>query len=282
MPQTTTISTDLAADLTDHGTQTRFDIRFPEPDPAVDQDQAWCQVKIDGEERRVRFHDYDMIYKIPGLYEALFYRTLRCSSPVRVVSLLEDVLRDAQQSPYDLRVFDVGAGNGMVGSALHDIGICSVTGIDIIPEAKSAQERDRPWAYDGYHVADLTDLSEHVEEDIRKRRLNAMTTVAALGFGDIPDQAFLKALDLIETPAWVAFNIKEDFIDVQDDATGFAGLIKRLCGLGVLKIHAYRRYCHRLSVAGEPLFYVALVATKMKDVPDGLLKSDKLPLPSDD
>jgi len=274
MPQTPAITTDLSADVAPMGAPARYDITFPDPAVDADQDQAWCKVTLDGRTRRVRFHDYHEIYRTPGLYEALFYRTLRCSSPVRVVSLLEDVMRDAQQSADGLRVLDVGAGNGMVGAALHEIGVSHVTGIDIIPEAKMAAERDRPWAYDGYHVADLTDLPEREEEAIRKLRLNTLTTVAALGFGDIPDQAFLKALDLVETPAWIAFNIKEDFID-EDDATGFAALIKRLCRLGVLKMHAYRRYCHRLSYAGDPLFYVAMVATKMKDLPDGLLEVDR-------
>ncbi len=278
MPSNSTlISTDLAADINQMGTQTRFDIRFPEVGPDVEQDQAQCRVMIDGEDRLIRFHDYGVIYGIPGLYEALFCRTLRCVSPARVVSLLSEVMREAGQQAQDIRVLDVGAGNGMVASALHDIGVSHVTGIDIIPEAKVAAERDRPWAYDGYHIADLTDLPESVEEDIRQRRLNAMTTVAALGFGDIPDQAFLKALDLIDTPAWVAFNIREDFIDEAEDPTGFALLVKRLCSTGVLKIHAYRRYCHRLSVAGRPLFYVAIVATKLKDVPDGLFASPAPP-----
>ena len=39
-----------------------------------------------------------------------------------------------------------------------------------------------------------------------------MTTVAALGFGDIPPDAFAAAFNLVEDGGHVAFTIKEDFI----------------------------------------------------------------------
>ena len=39
----------------------------------------------------------------------------------------------------------------------------------------------------------------------------------------------------------------------------------------MINAHVYRRYCHRLSVQGKPLYYVAMVARKVHDVPDSLL-----------
>lgn len=248
------------------GKQDIYDIRFPQSRPGMDQDEAWCEVLLDGEWHRFRFHDYDEIYQHPGLYETLFYRTLRCNSPVKVVGLLDDLLNEYRQQRDPLKAFDVGAGNGMVGEALQSAGIRDILGLDIIPEAKSAAERDRPWVYNDYQVADLTALPERVEESIRKRKCNLLTTVAALGFGDIPDLAFLKALDLVETPAWLAFNIKEDFLD-NEEADGFAGLINRLKRDKIIRIEATRRYRHRISYRGEPLYYVAVVASKLNDVP---------------
>ncbi len=35
----------------------------------------------------------------------------------------------------------------------------------------------------------------------------------------------------------------------------------------------YRRYHHRISISGEPLFYVAVVAKKLKDLDSDLLES---------
>ncbi|MEX0775027.1 MAG: methyltransferase domain-containing protein [Phycisphaeraceae bacterium] len=250
-----------------------LEIRLPEVDShCITQDAEWCEVCVgQSAPRRVRFHDYHEIYQVPGLYEALFYETLECCSPQRVTGLLEDVLHDWPDDASDLRVLDVGAGNGMVGQELRERGTSKIVGIDIIPEARDAALRDRPDVYEDYFVADLTDLDEHTEEAIRKARLNCLTTVAALGFGDIPPQAFLKALDLIATPGWLAFNIKEDFID-QHDGSGFCELVRELTAAGVLRMQAYRRYTHRKSLSGEPLHYVAMIATKDSDRPDAMME----------
>ncbi len=244
-------------------------IELPEVDTS--QDTEWCEAVVAGQKRRLRFHDYHEIYKIPGLYEQLFYDNLQCCSPYRVVSLLEEVMQDAGEDMSKLRIFDVGAGNGMVGDEFHSHGAEAVVGVDIIPEAKEATERDRPGVYADYLVTDLTDLPEQDEEKLRKHRFNCLCTVAALGFGDMPSKAFLKSLDLICTPGWMTFNIKEAFLN-NEDKTGFCKLIQDLSNEGVIQIQAYRRYQHRLSTNGKPLHYLAMVAKKMKDLPDHFMK----------
>ena len=249
-----------------------FQIRFPDDD-RMDQDEAFCEVHLDGDWQRFRFHDYDEIYDVPGLYEALFYRRLRCCSPRKVVGLLDQVLHQQADSPDPLRVLDVGAGNGMVGEELVEAGAQSVVGLDIIPEAKSAVQRDRPWVYDDYRVVDLCDIPEAEEQRLRKLRLNALTCVAALGFGDIPRRAFVTALDIVETDAWLAFNVKEDFLK-PGEAAGFTQLIHDLTDRGVIRLDCYERYQHRLSYRGEPLYYVGVVGRKLKDVPDAFLQID--------
>ncbi|MCA9114466.1 MAG: methyltransferase domain-containing protein [Planctomycetaceae bacterium] len=245
--------------------------------PAADgegcaQDREWCEARIDGERRRYRFHDYDQIFKVPGLYEEIFYNTLECCSPSRVASLLEELLEDFKVSPGSLRVIDVGAGNGMVGDELQARGVVDeLVGLDIIPEAREAAERDRPDLYDDYIVADLTNLPPAAEDKLRKRKFNCLTSVAALGFGDIPALAFARALDLVDEPGWVAFTIKEDFLR-EEETSGFARLIRRLTNTGVLEMQAYRRFRHRLAVSGEALYYVAMIARKAKPVPGDALR----------
>jgi hypothetical protein len=113
---------------------------------ALAQDQEWIDINLDGKWQRKRLHDYEELYSIPGLYEAIFNRTLKCSSPVRVVSLLADVMAEAGDSLEDLRVLDLGAGNGMVGHELNNLNVATCIGIDIIPEAREATLRDRPGA----------------------------------------------------------------------------------------------------------------------------------------
>ena len=244
------------------------EIRLPSVD-GLSQDREWCEAVMNGRTHRFRFHNYGELYKVPGLYEKLFYESLKCCSPSRVVHLLDEVIRDSEEDPEELRVLDVGAGNGMVGDELTAMGAERIVGIDIVQEARDAADRDRPGVYGDYLVTDLTDLPEHEEEGLRNEDLNCLTTVAALGFGDIPPKAFAKALDVIAVPGWLPFNIKEDFLR-ERDRTGFCKLIRQLCREEVIQIQAYRRYRHRLSVAGTPLHYVAVVARKLRDLPDDI------------
>jgi len=252
-------------------------IQLPsEGDGGLSQDEEWCVVTVEGSRRRIRFHDYASIYEIPGLYEQLFYDRLKCSSPFRVSRLLADVLRERGQAPEDLRVLDLGAGNGMVGDELHTLGMKTIVGVDIIRQARSAAIRDRKGIYQEYLVADMTDLPEDTARRLTSKKLNCLTTVATLGFGDIPPKAFSTALSLISTPGWLAFNIKEDFLYDRDDS-GFARLIRELSRSEVIRIEAYRRYRHRLAIDGRPIYYVAMIASKQKKIPLSSPKGSDLP-----
>ncbi len=246
-----------------------FQITFPS-DASLPQDAEWCEATVKGERRRFRFHDYDAIYSVPGLYEALFYRRLKCASPRRVVGLLSTVLQDNRLDPGDLRVLDVGAGNGIVGERLRDSEVDRVIGVDIIPEAREAALRDRPRVYDEYFVADLTALTDAQRTSLESESLNALTVVAALGFNDIPPEAFAVAYNLIEQGGWLAFNVKEDFLEGGDD-TGFAKLIRAMDDRNLIQINAYQRYPHRLNTAGDWLYYVAIIAKKRGDIPASML-----------
>jgi hypothetical protein len=115
-------------------------------------------------------------------------------------------------------------------------------------------------------VADLSQPSSEQRARLAERKFNALTIVAALGFGDIPPQAVYTAFNLVSDQGCIAFNIKESFLR-HDDASGFARLIQRMLREEVLLMWSYKRYCHRLSVTGEPLYYIAAVAEKLRDIP---------------
>jgi SAM-dependent methyltransferase len=242
-----------------------FPIRFPKFTD-LDQDEEWCEVEWDGAWHRIRFHDYNDVYTIPNLYETIFYRTLRCNSPKRVTDLLAETLAEYGVAPEDLNVLDVGAGNGMVGEALQSLGIRRMVGVDIIPEAKEASERDRAWVYSDYLVADLTAPTPEQQRFLEEANFNALTTVAALGYGDMPVAAFANAYNVITDGGWLAFNIKEDFL-MDRDLTGFAGLVNRMTNRGIIRMECYKRYCHRLSITADPLYYIAVVARKLRPIP---------------
>ena len=172
-------------------------------------------------------------------------------------------------------MFDLGAGNGCVAEVLRELGVPFIVGLDLLPEARDAARRDRPGIYDDYLVADLCELSPADRARMQRHRLNCLITVAALGYGDVPPLAFGTAFNLIQTPGWLAMTIKEDFLNPEDQS-GFARLMRRMIDAGIVEIQAHHRYCHRKSIAGEQLFYVAVVARKTRDVPQSWLIEDEL------
>lgn len=248
------------------GRVTTTNIALPPPPVSLSQDREWCVVEIDGGWQKIRFHDYDEIYGIPGLYETLFYDVLQCQSPRKVRKMLEGALVEAQAAPENLRVLDLGAGNGMVGEELADLGVEHMVGVDIIEAAAAAAQRDRDGLYDDYFVVDMTDIPPDARRRMEAFEPNCLTSVAALGFGDIPPAAFANAFNLVTRKGWIAFNIKTRFIE-DAQAGGFAGMIRRMIDEEVLTVLGRDNYEHRLSTAGEPLHYTAIVGVKNADVP---------------
>jgi len=232
----------------------------------LDQDEEWCEIELDGERRRIRLHDYAAIFSVAGLYEQLFCEKLDCDSPEIVCQLLAAELIAADVDPGTLKALDFGAGNGMVGEQLAAVGIDSLVGLDLLTEARDAALRDRPDLYEDYYAGDVTDLDPGDRRELEAHGCNVMTCVAALGFGDIPPQAFAEAFNLVASPGWVAFNLRDRFVN-DDDPAGFGAFIARMFDEGVLDEQARVTYTHRVSVAGEPLEYSAIVACKRADVP---------------
>jgi len=251
----------------------RHRIQFPKAElTSSDQDEVYFYLQGSGGDRKIKFHDYDEIYQIEGLYEQLFYDRLKCVSPAKVTSLLGSAVKQYQDNFSELRILDLGAGNGMMGEELKKQGVSRLVGVDIIPEAYDATMRDRPGVYDAYYVEDFTKLDDEKREEISSWQCDCMVTVAALGFGDIPAKAFLEAFNIVKSEAWVAFNIKDTFFDVSDES-GFSKMIRELIFSRYLEIYSIERYKHRLSIEGKPLYYFAITGWKTSDVPDEFLES---------
>lgn len=242
-------------------------IQFPNIDAShLDQDEAFFYLKTEDEKEKILLHDYGRIYDIPGLYEQLYYERLKCCSPQKVTEVLKKTIEVNNDLFSTMKVLDLGAGNGMMAEELKNIGVARLVGVDILKEAKNATERDRPGIYDEYYIKDFTNLSDTDRKEIKSWNLNALVTVAALGFGDIPPQAFVQALNLIDKEGWVAFNIKETFLH-DTDTTGFSTMIRELIFSEFLNIYHLERYMHRLSIEGNPLYYFTVVCWKKADVP---------------
>lgn len=246
-------------------------VEFPD-EHGLSQDSEWCTVTVDGQKRTLRFHEYGAIFSIPGLYEELFYRRLKCDSPKTLRALLEKALTEHGVAPASLRGIDLGAGNGMMGEELKALGVAAQVGTDILPEAAMATQRDRPGIYADYVVADLTQPTPEVRQRLTAHQPNLMVTVAALGFGDIPSMAFVEAWNLIATPGWVVFNIKQEFLDAKYDY-GFSELVRRLERENLLKLHHQVSYVHRYALDGRPLPYVGFVGQKKGPIPEAWFPS---------
>lgn len=250
----------------------RHKIQFPPLETRnLRQDQTFFYLMEGDERRTIRLHDYDEIYKIPGLYEQLFYDRLKCQSPRVVAEILKSSVGQTQENLMELRVLDLGAGNGMMGDELKKHGVCRLVGVDIIEEACMACDRDRPGIYDAYYVEDFCNLSEAKRDEIASWAVDCLVTVAALGFGDIPAEAFVEAFNILQAQGWVAFNIKETFLD-NSDASGFSKLIRELIFSEYLDVYHLQRYRHRLSVEGTPLYYFAIAGRKNADIPKEFLR----------
>ena len=133
-----------------------------------------------------------------------------------------------------------------------------------------AASRDRPGVYDHYCVADLTTEAGVGQLKKLDANFNLLITVAALGYGDIPVSAFVNAFNLLEEGSLVAFNIKDRFLSDSDE-TGYKDTIQGMCE-GCINVLKSNRYRHRVSISGDPLYYVAIVGEKLKQAdPDGCL-----------
>ena len=249
-------------------------IKFPKikANDFEQDEEFFFLVEPDGQERKILFHEYAEIYKIQGLYEQLFYERLKCNSPAKVSEALRYSLSQVHEHFTELRVLDLGAGNGMMGEKLRKHGVSRLVGADIVLEAKEATGRDRPMIYDAYYIEDFCNLTVQKREDIQEWSFNCLTTVAALGFGDIPAKAFMEAFNILQSKGWIAFNIKETFLDKSDES-GFSVAIRELIFSEYLDVYYLERYQHRLSMEGQPLYYFAIAGRKNADVTQDFLTS---------
>ncbi len=249
-----------------------YELILPQLDDSLDQNEEWFILEHEGEYKKVKSHDYEQIYRVPGLYEDIFYNRLGCKSPNVVCDLLDQEMRKAEDPDQPLRVFDFGAGNGIVGEVIKEEMDCDLlVGVDILPEAKEAVERDRPGLYDDYYVLDMSCIDEAELGKFQSYNFNTLVTVAALGFGDIPTRAFVNAFNMLQDDAWVAFNLRDKFL-AEEDNSGYREVLQTILD-DSFSISQEKRYCHRRSIAGDEVCYHAIVGKKLDNIEDvsGLL-----------
>lgn len=231
--------------------------------PGRDQtDESLVVSHPDGTTEQFRLHDYQRVYAIPGLYEEVVQRRLRCESPDRLASLLIASAADAGIEPSGLAVFDLAAGNGVVGEELRARGVGTLIASDNVTAARDAAQRDRPGLYAEYLVGDTDDLPQ-VAELIREHEINALVAAGALGLGHISADSFHRLWSAFGEGALFAVCLLVDLAEPGGSDFGdyLAGFEARDDGGEIL---VRERFRHRLTMGGDPIEYVAIVARKTR------------------
>lgn len=237
---------------------TNFTIRFPTDENELpDIEEYFYLLTQTGQERRLRIHDYVEVYQIPRLYEYLVCEKLQYQAP-QVISklLIEQTTRD-RINVNDLSILDVGAGNGISGKALADLGVTSIFGLDIIPESAQATQRNYPGVYQQYYVEDLTCLSEQTDRELKNKKLNVLLMSGSLYH--LPFKALCSALSLLDTEGWLAVTVRTSGMkQIKSGNTRY--LFEKLVNRKALEIIAKKDYQQRLTISGKPIMGVAIIA----------------------
>lgn len=228
--------------------------------------------------KTIDMSDLAEIYRTPGLFEVLFRRVLRSPTPAMLAQLFnEETKQEGVESLEDIRMLDLGAGNGIVSQQFQELGVGYIHGIDMMHEAKMAADRDRPEVFDQYDVVPLQSAPFNAAKiemppssplgDLRLEpgSYNLLTCASSMGPDDTPPQAFTAAFNLLAPEAWIAFTIRDTFLGGRD-TSGFALFIGRCQRAGIMEFKAHQRFRHMIEADGKPTYCIAFVARKVKNI----------------
>ena len=240
-------------------------VRFPDDAGSLALEEEYFYVQLEGREQKIRLHDYARIYRHPGLYEHVVTDKLQCRSPWVVSDLLAGELDRSGVGLSTLKVLDFGAGCGIAGEILHERGVRSIVGLDMLAEAGKAAQRDRPGVYGTYVVGDICRLEPKTWTDLEPYPFNTLISVSALASGHIASDAFAAAFNLITDGGWIAFNVLHEAADGCSDADRYR-FRQQVIGSGCMQVKAERIYNHRLLMNGRWIENVAVVGQKRRNI----------------
>jgi hypothetical protein len=236
-----------------------YEVQLDRGEGRAQTEESFTVVHDDGRREAMRLHEYARVYAIPGLYDEVVYKQLRCTSPQDLTRLLLAAVEGDGRAAADLRVFDLGAGNGVMGEHLAAAGAGVQVGSDNIAEARDAALRDRPGVYEKYLVGELDQLPE-AEQLVRDRGLNALVCAGALGMGHIPAESFGRLWAAFPAGSWFAVSVHEGLAD--PGASDFGDWLDRTQRDAETEVLARERIFHRETMAREEIHYLAIVARR--------------------
>jgi hypothetical protein len=234
----------------------RPDVRLIGP-PEADGEYVALLSAGSGEEI-VHLHDYERLYRVPGLYEHVVEELLACRSPQVAADALADALSELGRQPSEVALLDLGAGTGTVGELASALGISAIIGLDALDAARTACLRDRPGIYRDYLVGELATPGPELVMALKDHAPNALISAGALGGSHASDAALINALALLPTGAPVVFTIDVRWTRT-DGPGGFRTVLSRLMASDQLRPLRRSRFQHRLSTTGTPIHYELIV-----------------------
>jgi hypothetical protein len=238
-------------------TLSRTGVRLIGP-PQADGEYVALSEAGSGEEI-VHLHDYERLYRVPGLYEHVVQELLACRSPQVAADALADALNELGREPSEVVLLDLGAGTGIVGELASALGVPTIIGLDALDAARAACLRDRPGVYRDYLVGDLAAPPPDLLRALEHYRPTALVSAGALGGTHASGAALVNALGLLPTGAPVVFTIDERW--TQTDAPGsFRRLLAGMLASDQLRVLRRSRFQHRVSTSGSPIRYELIVA----------------------
>lgn len=202
------------------------------------------------------------MYAVPGLYEEVVHRRLRCASPAKLAEVLLGVAALERRAPHLLRVLDLGAGNGIAGEELRVRGVRVLVATDSASKARAAAARDRPGLYASYVLADANGQPGELGTLIRELGINCIVCAGALGFEHIDAHSFIELWALLPPGALFALTVDEHLAQPGASEVGDELAALRAGAVGT-EIVVSERFRHRLSITGEPIHYLAIGARKV-------------------
>ena len=227
-----------------------------------DQEQESLVVRFeDGREERMRLHEYDRVYAIPGLYEEVVQNRLECLSPDTLADAIVGAAQRDGVAPADLRVFDLAAGNGVTGERLAARGVTKLVGSDNASEAREAALRDRPELYSDYVVGDIDDAEAGLADLVRSHELNGLVCAGALGLGHITAASFARLWEHFPAGSWFTASLHESL--AEPGGSDFGDYLAELDAGDEAEVLTPERFRHRLLMNGDAVHYVAVAVRKL-------------------
>lgn len=249
-----------------------YKIRFPDSIGEL-RNEEYFFATYNGIEHKHGIQEYDKFFDTPALYKAVTQKLGYQSPKTLAMQLAAQVLK-ARHTIDSLVVLDIAAGSGLAGEALADLGISQIVGVDIIPEAFDAVQRDCPDVYDAYYIEDLTNISPKAQAEFQAQHFNCLVCCSSITC-HFPIQGFINSSNFIENGGWIAFNVAprviEDFENPENlefaKASEFGQLYAYMLESGGWEVFDKHYYRHRFLVNGKAIDYVAVTVRKIRDVP---------------